>query len=174
MGHHGRLPELSDDSADSGIATSLVASTLKRKSPSPSPTPYKLEIEADVEPMMRDEESLLNITRSIDPDQEWEEQRIRFGQEGSLSLSDSGRFLSLPGHPSRQQAMKEQDTVPDDDEVVTIDGKICKLFGGPPVAMEMSTLVYRKVIDQHFEMHLPILMHFAVFQNHILIYLNIV
>lgn len=125
MGHHSHLPELSDDSTDSGIATSLVQSTLKRKLLAASSSP-QLEEEADVELTPCDDTTLLDITRSCDPDLGWEEQRITFDREspglGSVSLDDSSSSLSFLMNSGRRKTLQGYFPNPDNDEAVSIDG----------------------------------------------------
>ncbi len=130
MGHYGRLPESSNDSTDSGIATSLMQSTLKRRSLLPSLSSHRFEVKADVEPIMEEQVCSLSFVPETEQSsgQQWSGQkspgqrtfglespgRRMFGQESpgrqigqvsprwkKTSLDESSSLLSSPGRPSK-------------------------------------------------------------------------
>ncbi len=131
VGHHGLLPE-SCDGNDSAIATSLMESTLRRRSANVSPSPsssHRVEVKADVEPSTEEQVGIISFMPGV------EKFSISSLQESldlrKTSLDDSSSHLSLPRHRSKQQAIQE-DIFTDslfsfsapDDEVVAEDGKL--------------------------------------------------
>ena len=144
MGHHGRLPELSEDYVDSAIATSLMESTLRRKVAPPTPyklevkadveqdvedevslaltTPHKLEVKADVEPDVDDEVSLADTSQpSFGSDQESTGRRLSEQEFFLQSISDQGSpgwtRIYDSSHPSKQQTIQEEES---DDSLLSL------------------------------------------------------
>ena len=140
MGHHGHLPELTDETNDSGIAHSM-ATLPRRKSVllSPTPTPHVMKVPVDVEPITEMEDQIREITflsdtaqSSLSSEPDWTRRR---GSEDSLglrrtSLDDVGSLMPPSRRASRQIPIHEEEptdskflfTTPDN--VVSEDGKI--------------------------------------------------
>ena len=136
MGHHGRLPELSSDSKDSGIATSIMESTLRRKSLMPSPIPsHKLEVKADVEPLTEDQVCSVSFMPDTPQslEQEWSGHRLSELSTGrrrsSHESNSSGLGFSLSRHTPKHQSILEAPNDSmfsfsiSDDTVVSEDGE---------------------------------------------------
>ena len=137
MGHQGHLPELEDDNSGSGIAISLMESTLRRRSISPSPTPsHRFDVTADVEPINM-EEQICTVPFLFDTAQssfssEWSGRRMSEESVGARKASlDDVKMLSLPRHASKQRPILEDEPMDSmfrfgasDDDVIAEDGKL--------------------------------------------------
>ena len=135
MGHHGHLPELEDDNSGIGIPTSLMESTLRRRSINPSPiSSQRFDVTADVEPAM--EEQICKVPFLADTPQssfssEWSGRRMSEESVGTRKASlDDGRMLSLPRRPSKQRPILEDEPMDSmfrfgahDDDVIAEDGE---------------------------------------------------
>ena len=129
MGRHGSLPELASDNKDSGIATSIMQSTLRRRSRALSPVPPKLEFKADVEPLIQDQQC--PIPMMLDSPQTMERELASspvLGRKVSDDHSSLGQSLSR--RTSRPQSIQEEPpsesffSFTKEDEVVSEDGKL--------------------------------------------------
>ena len=116
MGHHGRLPELGDDDADTVIASSIVdTATIRRRSLIPSPTPFKFQGAESMEPII--EVQIQQSSFSLDPD----------------SLPRKSSLSTLPRKKSSKQeegSVFTFDVI--DDQVVSEDGtSVRRLYSVP-------------------------------------------